>query len=319
MSHSSGHNLRTLTGELDYLALGQFVVLHAGCLLLFWVGVSWVAVAACVAFYCLRIFAVSAGYHRYFSHRSFKTNRVFQFILAFAGCLSNQKGPLWWAAHHRYHHSHADREDDIHSPGQHGFWWAHCFWIFSLRYRNADQRLVANFTKYPELQLLDKFYGLPPLIAAALFFVLGVILQRRRPELGTSGLQMLTWGFFVSTVLVHHAIYSANSIAHSLGSRRFNSADTSRNNLIVALLTFGDGWHNNHHYYQRSARHGFYWWEIDFTHYILKGLSYLGIVWDLHTPPERIYARASLEKTRLQTLRPLTDLEGNSAVNVPSE
>ena len=148
ISGMSSDRRRTIpAGELDYLSVSQFVVLHAGCLLLFWVGVSWIAIAACVAFYCLRIFAVSAGYHRYFSHRSYKTNRIFQFILAFVGCMSNQKGPLWWAAHHRYHHSHADREDDIHSPGQHGFWWAHCLWIFSLRYRRADQKLVSTFTE----------------------------------------------------------------------------------------------------------------------------------------------------------------------------
>ena len=123
MSDSIDHNRRTIpAGKLDYLSVTQFVVLHAGCLLLFWVGVSWVAIAACVAFYCLRIFAVSAGYHRYFSHRSFKTDRIFQFIVALVGCMANQKGPLWWAAHHRYHHSHADRKDDIHSPSQHGFW-----------------------------------------------------------------------------------------------------------------------------------------------------------------------------------------------------
>ena len=298
MSYSSRRKPRALTaGELDYLAISQFVFLHAGCLLLFWVGVSWVAIAACIAFYCLRIFAVSAGYHRYFSHRSYKTSRIFQFILALVGCMSNQKGPLWWSAHHRYHHAHADRHDDIHSPGQHGFWWAHCLWIFSLQYRKTDQKLVSNFTQYVELRVLDKFYLVPPLLAAALFFLLGVVLNRVRPGLHTSGLQMLTWGFFVSTVLVHHAIYSANSIAHSLGSRRFNSADTSRNNLIVALLTFGDGWHNNHHYYPRSARHGFYWWEIDLTHYLLMGLSYAGIVWDLQTPPQRIYAEASSDKT----------------------
>lgn len=316
MSQSSTHNRRTVTvGELDYLAITQFVVLHAGCLLLLWVGVSWVAIAACVAFYCLRIFAVSAGYHRYFSHRSYKTSRLFQFILAFVGCMSNQKGPLWWAAHHRYHHSHADRDDDIHSPGQHGFLWAHCLWIFSLQYRKADQRLVSTFTEYAELRLLDRFYLVPPIILATLLFGIGMVLERVRPELHTSGLQMLAWGFFVSTVLVHHAIYSANSIAHSLGSRRFNSADTSRNNLIVALLTFGDGWHNNHHYYQRSARHGFYWWEIDLTHYMLKGLSYLGIVWDLHTPPERIYEQASLEKTRPRTSPSLSKISSNSVLN----
>jgi stearoyl-CoA desaturase (delta-9 desaturase) len=158
MSFSSSGKPRTLlAGELDYLAITQFVFLHAGCLFVFWTGVSWIAVAACVTFYCLRIFAVSAGYHRYFSHRSYKTGRVFQFVLALIGCLSHQKGPLWWAAHHRYHHSHADREDDIHSPRQHGFWWAHCGWIFSLRYRKADERLVSTFHRFAELRLLDKF------------------------------------------------------------------------------------------------------------------------------------------------------------------
>ncbi|HEU4934148.1 MAG TPA: acyl-CoA desaturase [Pyrinomonadaceae bacterium] len=303
MSNSSSTKLHALSAaELDYLTIAQFVFLHVGCLLLFWTGISWVAVAACVGFYCLRIFAISAGYHRYFSHRSYKTGRIFQFLLALAGCMANQKGPLWWAAHHRYHHAHSDRETDIHSPGQHGFWWSHCLWIFSMRFRKADQKLVANFTQYFELRLLDKFYLAPPLFAAALFFLFGVILNRVRPELQTSGLQMMAWGFFVSTVLVHHAIYSINSIAHSLGSRRFNSTDMSRNNLILALLTFGDGWHNNHHYYPRSARHGFYWWEIDFSHYLLKCLSYVGIVWDLQTPPERIYVKASSEKTLKPTL-----------------
>ena len=320
MSLSKNRKLRSLTArELDYLTITQFVVLHAGCLLLFWVSVSWIAIAACVAFYCLRIFAVSAGYHRYFSHRSYKTNRIFQFVLAFVACMANQKGPLWWAAHHRYHHSHADREDDIHSPRQHGFWWAHCLWIFSLRYRKADQKLVSTFTEYVELRLLDRFYLLPPIISVALLFVFGAILQRNMPGLHTSGLQMVTWGFFVSTVMVHHAIYSANSIGHYLGTRRFNSADNSRNNLIVALLTFGDGWHNNHHYYQRSARHGFYWWEIDLTHYILKSLSYLGLVWDIHTPPKRIYARAALAKMEQRSVLPLADLEANSVLNAASE
>jgi stearoyl-CoA desaturase (delta-9 desaturase) len=280
----------TDTERLDYLAIGQFVFLHAGCLLALWTGVSWVALAVCLGFYCLRIFAVSAGYHRYFAHRSYKTGRVFQFLLALLASLSNQKGPLWWAAHHRYHHAHSDREDDIHSPGQHGFWWAHCGWIFSMAYRRADERLVSTFTRYRELQWLDRFYLVPPLSAAALMFFIGVGLQRIKPELHTSGPQMLAWGFFISTVLVHHAIYSANSIGHLFGSRRFASSDQSRNNVFVALLTFGDGWHNNHHFYQRSARHGFYWWEVDLTLYILTALSYLRIVWDLHTPPERIFA-----------------------------
>lgn len=279
-----------LQQRLDYLAITQFIFLHGGCLLVFWTGISWIALITCLSFYCLRIFAVSAGYHRYFAHRSYETGRVFQFLLALFGCLSHQKGPLWWAAHHRYHHAHSDREDDIHSPQQHGFWWAHCVWIFSMAYRRADKRLVSTFTRYRELQLLDRFYAVPPLLAAAAMFFIGFALQRTNPELHTSGPQMLAWGFFISTVLVHHAVYSANSIGHLFGSRRFASSDQSRNNIFVALLTFGDGWHNNHHFYPRSARHGFYWWEIDPTLYILKALSYLGIVWDLHTPPQKIFA-----------------------------
>ena len=266
-------------------------------MLVFWTGISWTALVTCLGFYCLRIFAVSAGYHRYFAHRSYKTGRVFQFLLALLGSFSNQKGPLWWAAHHRYHHAHSDREDDIHSPGQHGFWWAHCGWIFSMAYRRADKRLVSTFNQYRELQLLDRLYLVPPLTAATLMFFFGFTLQRIKPELHTSGLQMLAWGFFISTVLVHHAIYSANSIGHLFGSRRFESSDQSRNNVFVALLTFGDGWHNNHHYYQRSARHGFYWWEVDLTLYILKALSYLRVVWDLHAPPPRIFAETATSKT----------------------
>ncbi len=276
--------------ELDYFSIVQFAFLHLGCLFVFWVGMSWVAIGSCAVFYCLRIFAISAGYHRYFAHRSYKTSRGFQFVLAFLGSLAYQKGPLWWAAHHRHHHLHADREQDIHSPGQHGFWWAHCGWIFCLAYRKANEKLVSNLMQYGELRILDNYYQVPPLVVAALIFLLGVVLERLAPSLHTSGLQMLTWGFFISTVLVHHAIYSVNSIGHSIGSRSFDTPDNTRNNLIIALLTFGDGWHNNHHYYQRSARHGFYRWEIDFTHFILTGLYRLGIVWDLQAPPRRVYA-----------------------------
>src|SRR6185503_11049189 len=160
-----------------------------GCFLVLGTGISWVALITCLGFYCLRIFAISAGYHRYFAHRSYKTGRIFQFLLALFGCLSHQKGPLWWAAHHRYHHARADREDDIHSPAQHGFWWAHCGWIFSMAYRRADERLVSTFMRYPELRLLDRFYAVPPLVAAVAIFLVGLMLGHAKPELQTSGLQ----------------------------------------------------------------------------------------------------------------------------------
>lgn len=282
--------------DFDYFSFAQFVALHLSCALLFWTGTSPVAVGACLLFYGLRIFGLSAGYHRYFSHLSFKTGRARQFFLAFLGAMAYQKGPLWWVAHHRHHHLHADREDDVHSPLKRGFWWAHCGWIFSLKHRGTNERLVPDLRKYRELRLLDDFYMLPPLMLAVSTYLLGATLERLAPETHTSGLQMLTWGFFVSTVLVHHSTYSANSIGHLFGSRRFNTRDGSHNNFIVALLTFGDGWHNNHHHYPASARHGFYWWEIDITHCVLKCLSWFGVVWGLKPPPERIYEQALMKK-----------------------
>lgn len=293
MSDSTDNAPRGLSGcGFDYLSFIQFLMLHVGCVLLFWTGVSAVAVGACLAFYCLRIFGISAGYHRYFSHLSYRTGRGFQFVLAFLGATAYQKGPLWWVAHHRRHHLHADRTGDIHSPVKDGFWWAHCGWIFSLGNRGTDERMVADLRKYRELRLLDHFYMLPPLMLAVSTYLLGVTLERMAPGLNTNGLQMLAWGFFVSTVLVHHGTYSANSIGHLFGGRRFNTRDGSRNNLFVALITLGDGWHNNHHHYPPSARHGFYWWEIDVTLYVLKCLSRLGLVWGLRSPPARVYAEA---------------------------
>ena len=293
MSNSTDNAPRGLNGcGFDYLSFVQFLMLHAGCALLFWTGASAVAVGACLAFYCLRIFGISAGYHRYFSHLSYRTGRGFQFLLAFLGASAYQKGPLWWVAHHRRHHLDADRAGDIHSPVRDGFWWAHCGWIFSLGNRGTDERMVADLRKYPELRLLDRFYMLPPLMLAVSTYLLGVTLERLAPGLNTNGLQMLVWGFFVSTVLVHHGTYCANSVGHLFGGRRFETRDGSRNNFFVALITFGDGWHNNHHHYPNSARHGFYWWEIDVTLYVLKGLSRLGLVWGLKSPPARVYAEA---------------------------
>jgi stearoyl-CoA desaturase (delta-9 desaturase) len=293
LSNSIDGTPRVLSGQgFDYLSFAQFVLLHAGCALIFLTGVSWVAAGACIVFYCLRIFGLSAGYHRYFSHLSYRTGRGFQFLLAFLGAMAYQKGPLWWVAHHRRHHLHADRTGDVHSPVERGFWWAHCGWVFSRGSRGMDERMVTDLCKYPELRLLDRFYMLPPLMLAASTYLLGAMLERVAPGLGTNGLQMLVWGFFVSTVLVHHATYSANSFGHLVGGRRFDTKDGSRNNLFVALVTFGDGWHNNHHHYPPSARHGFYWWEVDVTLYVLKCLSRLGLVRGLKSPPERVYAEA---------------------------
>lgn len=274
--------------------LKQFVfwAVHAACLFALWVGVSPVAVAACAALYLIRMFAITGGYHRYFSHRSYKTSRVFQFILAFLGATAAQKGPIWWASHHRHHHRHSDTPEDIHSPIIHGIYYAHVGWVLSAQFLKARLELVKDLTAFPELRLLEQWHLVPPILLAIATFLLGAWLEAAYPGLGTNGFQMLVWGFFISTVLTYHGTFCINSFTHLIGKRRFKTTDSSRNNLILALITLGEGWHNNHHYYPGSERQGFYWWEIDITHYVLKGLSLFRIVWDLRVPPGRVYASA---------------------------
>lgn len=262
--------------------------MHVACLLALWTGVSTVAVVTCLALYVVRMFAITAGFHRLLAHRAYKTGRVFQFLIAFVGTASYQKGPLWWSAHHRRHHLHTDTEADLHSPISRTLWQSHVGWFLSRDSQATDRKLISNLLKYRDLRFLDRYYSLPPLLLAAAAFLLGSVLQRYAPGLGTSGWQMLVWGFFISTVLLYHGTFTVNSLAHIFGSRRFATADNSRNNLFVALITLGEGWHNNHHYYPSSERQGFYWWEIDVSHYTLRALAWLGVVRDLRTPPSNL-------------------------------
>lgn len=257
-----------------------------------WCGVSITAVSICLAFYLIRMFAITAGYHRLFSHRSYQTSRAFQFLIGLIGASSAQKGPLWWAASHRHHHRHSDTEEDLHSPGIHGIWWAHAGWVLSKEYDHADLSLVNDLSKYPELKLLDRFHYIPPLAFLGSCYLLGLYLGAAFPSLHTSGLQIMVWGALISTVCLYHGTFAINSVAHILGNKRFKTNDESRNSLLLAIITLGEGWHNNHHRYPGSERQGFYWWEIDLTHYALKFLSLFGIVWDLREPPARIYEEA---------------------------
>jgi len=261
-------------------------------LLVLWTGASWIAVLTCVLLYFIRMFGITAVYHRYFSHRTYKTSRPVQFMLALLGTSAVQKGPLWWAAHHRHHHRYADTEHDIHPPTVKGFWWSHVGWILSNKYLATKMDAIRDFAKFPELRFLNRFHLLPPISLAVGLFGIGWLLADYAPSLHTSGLQMLAWGFFVSTVLLYHGTFTINSLAHVFGRRRFATRDTSRNSLLLSLITLGEGWHNNHHRYPASERQGFYWWEIDVTHYVLKLLSLAGIVWDLRDPPGYIYAEA---------------------------
>ncbi len=274
-----------------------FLLLHAGCLLVFWTGVTPAALAVFFITLLPRMFGLTAGYHRYFSHRSFSTSRPFQFFLALLGASSLQKDPMWWAAHHRHHHRFADTELDSHPPGIRGFFWSHMGWFMCKK--NAELKpdaLVPDLALYPELVFLNRHQKLPALAMLGLLFLTGWIIEAGFPSLQTSMMQVVVWGFFISTVFLHHVTFCVNSVSHLFGFRRFETRDDSRNNPLVAFLTMGEGWHNNHHRYPSSERQGYYWWEIDMTHWILKGLEKLGLVWDLRSPPAHIYEEARQRK-----------------------
>ena len=286
MSEASVSNLSPLDrGKLDYSVCIQFLLIHLACFAAIWTGASVIAVGTCLVLYVVRMFAITAGFHRFFSHRTYQAGRIFSFLMAFAGTAAYQKGPLWWSSHHRRHHLHADTEDDLHSPLTRTLWRSHVGWFLHREGQITQWALIPNLLKYRDLRFLDRFYPVPPLMLAAATFVFGSALERYAPVLGTSGWQMLVWGFFISTVLLYHGTFTVNSLAHIFGKRRFSTEDNSRNNLFVALITLGEGWHNNHHHYATSERQGFYWWELDISHYTLRVLSWFGIVWDLRPPP----------------------------------
>ncbi len=274
--------------RIDWLRVIPFIGLHVACVGVVFVGFSGFAVAVAALLYLLRMFAITGFYHRYFSHRAFRTSRILQFVFGLIGASSVQRGPLWWAAHHRHHHRHADQPPDLHSPVQHGFWKSHMGWFMTPRAFGIDWSRIPDLAKYPELRFLDRFDMLAPIALAAMLLVIGNALERYAPGLGTNGPQLLVWGFFVSTVALFHATVTINSLAHVWGQRRYETRDDSRNNLWLALITLGEGWHNNHHHYPASVRQGFYWWEVDVTWYLLKAMSWLGLVWDLKPVPPRI-------------------------------
>jgi len=272
-----------------------FALMHLAVIGLFFVPFRWPLVALCFATYAIRVFGVGAGYHRYFSHRSYKLNRLNQFLMAFLAESSAQKGILWWAANHRDHHQNSDKVTDVHSPVQHGFWWSHVGWIVSDEYDTYDPARIRDFEKFPELRWLNKYHLVPPIILGAAIFLLG-------------GVSAFFWGFVLSTVLLYHATFSINSLSHVWGKQRFATGDQSRNNWVLALITGGEGWHNNHHYYMASARQGILWWEIDWTYYTLKLLSWLRFARDLRpfrwlSETEPAESTAAADRTLAQASR----------------
>jgi len=271
--------------SIEWARILPFIAMHLACLAVIWVGISWIAVIVALVAYLVRMFAITGLYHRYFSHRTFKTSRLGQFIFGVLGASAVQRGPIWWAAHHRHHHAHSDQEGDIHSPKQVGFWRAHMGWFLSNRGFAPDLKYVRDLMQFRELRWLDRFDIAVPALLGVGMFLLGMLLEKQAPHLHTNGWQMLVWGFFISTVLCYHGTYTINSLSHVFGRQRYRTGDTSRNNWLLAIITLGEGWHNNHHFYPNSTRQGFYWWEIDVSYYVLKVLSWLGIIWDLKPVP----------------------------------
>ena len=241
-------------------------------------GITMTAFVLFLVMFWGRMFFITAGYHRYFSHRSYKLGRGMQLVMAFGGGMAAQKGALWWASHHRNHHRYSDTELDLHSP-QKGFWWSHVGWILCDKNNAWDEDGIRDFAKFPELRFLTKHDWIPPWTAGVAAYLIG----------GWSG---LVFGFLGSTVLLWHSTFFINSLAHVMGRRRYATTDTSRNSALLAVLTMGEGWHNNHHYYQASCRQGFYWWEWDPSYYVLKGLSFVGLAKDIKEPPARVKTAA---------------------------
>jgi len=276
-----------LPGEkLSLLVSLPFISVHIGALFALTISPSPFALFMVFLMYFIRMFGITAGFHRFFSHKTFKTSRAFQFILAYLATSSAQMGPIWWASHHRHHHKYTDEIEDPHTPTLKGFFWAHVGWIMSPSNVPTKEEYVGDLKRFPELKFLDKYHYLAPFSMAVSLFALGEYMALNHAQYGTNGIELLMWGFFVSTVILYHATFTVNSVCHVFGYRTYDTKDGSVNNWLVAILTLGEGWHNNHHAFPNSERQGHKWYQIDICHYILWSLSKIGLVWDIRDVPD---------------------------------
>ncbi len=269
----------------------QMILIHLVPLLAFFTGATIFDWTVAIFLYFSRMFFITGFYHRYFSHRTFKTSRWFQFMMAFAAQSSMQKGALWWAAHHRVHHRTSDTMEDPHSMKLYGFWYSHIGWILGPDFKETDYEGISDYSKFKELVWLNKYHAVPSIILMILVIALGGIVNGGGLGMMFSvpgGLSTLFIGYFLSTVILYHGTFSINSLMHRIGRKRYETGDESKNSIFLALITLGEGWHNNHHYFESSTRQGFYWWEIDITYYLLKMMSWVGLVWDIQEVPSHI-------------------------------
>lgn len=279
-------DLSTRESRMGVLYFAVMTLFHLLALSAFYIEFNSTLVAVFFFAYVTKILGVTMGYHRYFAHKTFKTGRFFQFILGLVGTSAIQGGVLWWASHHRGHHQHSDEEDDLHSPITHSIFHSHLGWMWSKDCFMPTKHKLLDFARFPEIKFLNKHYFLFILMQGLGYYLLGEYLRVNYPALNVNGFAVFIWGLIVSTVFVWHITFCINSVCHLFGSKRYDSKDESRNNWLMAILAFGEGWHNNHHKYGWSARNGFFWWEWDPTYYALKVLEFFGIVWDLKVPSQ---------------------------------
>jgi stearoyl-CoA desaturase (delta-9 desaturase) len=280
-----------------------FIALHVVCLAALFTGFSALSLTLLAATYLIKMFGITGGYHRYFAHRSYKTSRVMQFVLAWLGCSALQRGPLWWASHHRVHHRYSDTPKDPHSPHETSFWWAHLGWVMDEDTIEAPWETIQDFRRFPELRWLDQWHWVPGILLAVLCYVIGAVAGGWRGDLSSFFLQhegwtCLVWGWLISTVLTYHATFSINSLSHLWGNRRYATDDDSRNNWFLALITLGEGWHNNHHHFQSSANQGFFWWEYDISYMVIRSMQLVGLVWDVRRPGAKALASRTIDPSR---------------------
>jgi len=277
--------------RVEWFRCVPYIIIHLGALLVFFTPFAWSCLAILLISYATRMFAITAFYHRYFSHRTFKTSRVVQFLGAFVACASGQRGPLWWAAHHRMHHRHSDTEQDSHSPHHKNFLWSHTLWFMTDYALPTFLKEIPDWAKFKELRFINRYDWIAVLFLALGCYFLGEW-SAFQAWSGMNGLSMLAWGFFLPTVLLYHATFSVNSLTHMFGKKKYDTGDESRNNWFVSIITFGEGWHNNHHFFPGAARQGFTFWELDPTYYTLKLMSLFGLVSDLRPVPAWVKEKA---------------------------
>ncbi len=278
----------------DWVVFAWMAFMHVGAIAGFFT-FSWPAFWTAIFLWWLTGgIGICLGYHRYFTHKSYATPKVIQYLLAICGCMAGEAGPIAWVAAHRYHHTYSDTDQDPHSPLK-GFLWSHFTWLFGrenfLASYDSYKKYCPDMIKDKFIVFLDRYHMLPVLFLTGILYAMG-------------GWSFVVWGIFVRSLIVYHSTWLVNSASHIWGYRTYKTTDASRNNWWVAILAFGEGWHNNHHAFQRSARHGFHWWEFDITYRTIQILWVLGLASEIHLPVQSIATGTTVPVNNFDGERP---------------